>query len=103
MVGSATLTTVPSRSAIPEPKTAAAISQRAPAVANGSCRGSTDSPLLGWSTTDPRCRCDKCAACDCVTDGRLGSIVLIAEDHFPVRTIWHRLKPPTSRPTYTEC
>src|SRR6516165_205915 len=93
MVGSATLTTVPSRSAIPEPKTAAAISQRAPADANGSCRGSTDSPLFGWSTTDPRCRSDECSACDCVTDGRLGSIVLIAEHHFPVRTIWHRLKP----------
>src|SRR6516225_11541131 len=49
MAGSATLTTVASSSAIPEPRTAAAISHRAPADANGSWRGSTDSPATSPS------------------------------------------------------
>jgi hypothetical protein len=52
---------VPSSNAIPEPRTAAAISQRAPADANGSWRGSTDRPLVVWSTPEdsaPKLRCD---------------------------------------------
>src|ERR1700756_1994751 len=54
MVGSATLTTVPSNNAMPEPRTVAAISQRAAADANGTRCVSTDSPLSGWSTASPQ-------------------------------------------------
>src|SRR5690242_9186447 len=71
MVGSATLTTVPSSNAIPEPSTAAAISHRAPADANRSWRGS----LTGRSTLQhsaPFLRRADYRAYDLVAVGRRG-------------------------------
>ena len=56
MAGSATLTTVPSSNAIPEPRTVAAISQRARGDDNGS---------RPWSTAPLHSRSDEmvCVAC----------------------------------------